>query len=219
MIYVTIDFSLNSPGICIYTEDSKYNFIGYLKPKTGTKKEQRMQEELNMLDDVQMSYQPDWTNNEAYSKSEMIKVQRHMKTADDIINFIIGVTNSKEQYVIAFEGSSYGSSAGTNNIIDMAAGAAILKMELMSRLEVLDILTVAPSTIKKHAGHGRMKKDQLWLKFLENVLDDSSLENSELYKYCKDNIGEVKRVPKPLDDLVDAYFLNHLARTLFNPEP
>jgi hypothetical protein len=177
-----------------------------------------MQEELNMLDGVQMSYQPDWTNNEAYSKSEMIKVQRHMKTADDIINFIIGVTNSKEQYVIAFEGSSYGSSAGTNNIIDMAAGAAILKMELMSRLEVLDILTVAPSTIKKHAGKGNMKKDQLWLKFLENVLDDSSLENSEIHKYCKDNIGEVKRVPKPLDDLVDAYFLNHLARTLFNPE-
>lgn len=218
MIYVTIDFSLNSPGICIYTEDNKYNFIGYLKPKTGTKKEQRMQEELNMLDGVQMSYQPDWTNNEAYSKSEMIKVQRHMKTADDIINFIIGVTNSKEQYVIAFEGSSYGSSAGTNNIIDMAAGAAILKMELMSRLEVLDILTVAPSTIKKHAGKGNMKKDQLWLKFLENVLNDSSLENSELHKYCKDNIGEVTRVPKPLDDLVDAYFLNHLARTLFNPE-
>ena len=142
-----------------------------------------------------------------------------MKTADDIINFIIGVTKSEEQYVIAFEGSSYGSSAGTNNIIDMAAGAAILKMELMSRLEVLDILTVAPSTIKKHAGKGNMKKDQLWLKFLENVLDDSSLENSELHKYCKDNIGEVKRVPKPLDDLVDAYFLNHLARTLFNPEP
>jgi hypothetical protein len=177
-----------------------------------------MQEELNMLDGVQMSYQPDWTNNEAYSKSEMIKVQRHMKTADDIINFIIGVTDSKEQYVIAFEGSSYGSSAGTNNIIDMAAGAAILKMELMSRLEVLDILTVAPSTIKKHAGKGNMKKDQLWLKFLENVLDDPSLENSELHKYCKDNIGEVTRVPKPLDDLVDAYFLNHLARTLFNPK-
>lgn len=217
MIYVTIDFSLNSPGICIFTED-KYHFIGYLKPKTGTKKEQKMQEEIGMLDGVQMSHQPDWTNNEGYSKSEMIKVQRHMQTADDIINFIIGVTNSKEQYVIAFEGSSYGSSAGTNNIIDMAAGAAILKMELMSRLEVLDILTVAPSTIKKHAGKGNMKKDQLWLKFLENVLEDPALENSELHKYCIDNIGEVKRVPKPLDDLVDAYFLNHLARTLFNPQ-
>ncbi|MDC1282384.1 hypothetical protein N8Z10_00365 [bacterium] len=217
MNFVTIDFSLNSPGICIFT-DNKYTFIGYLKPKTGTKKEQKMQEELNLLEDTQISHQPDWTNNENYSKSEMIKIQRHMQTADDIINFIIEVTGTKKQYVVAFEGSSYGSSAGTNNIIDMAAGAAILKMEMMSRLEVLDMMTIAPSTIKKHAGNGRLKKDQLWLKFLENILNDSSLETSSLLKYCKDNIGEVKRVPKPMDDLVDAYFLNHLARTLFYPQ-
>ena len=217
MNFVTIDFSLNSPGICIFT-DNKYTFIGYLKPKTGTKKEQKMQEELNLLEDTQISHQPDWTNNENYSKSEMIKIQRHMQTADDIINFIIDVTGTKKQYVVAFEGSSYGSSAGTNNIIDMAAGAAILKMEMMSRLEVLDMMTIAPSTIKKHAGNGRLKKDQLWLKFLENILNDSSLETSSLLKYCKDNIGEVKRVPKPMDDLVDAYFLNHLARTLFYPQ-
>lgn len=218
MNFVTIDFSLNSPGICVYS-GNKYYFIGYLKPKTGTKKEQKMQEELNLLKDTQISHQPDWTNNENYSKSEMIKIQRHMKTADDIINFILSVTETKKQYVVAFEGSSYGSSAGTNNIIDMAAGAAILKMEMMSRLEVLDMMTIAPSTIKKHAGNGRLKKDQLWLKFLENCLEDPELHSSALLKYCKEEIGEVKKVPKPMDDLVDAYFLNHLARSLFYPQP
>ena len=86
MNFVTIDFSLNSPGICVFSED-KYYFIGYLKPGTGTKKEQKMQEELGLLQDTQISHQPNWTNNENYSKSEMIKVQRHMKTAEDIINF------------------------------------------------------------------------------------------------------------------------------------
>lgn len=217
MTYVTIDFSLNSPGICIYANNS-YHFIGYLKPKTGTKKEQKMQEEIGMLNGVHISHQPDWTNNEGYSKSEMIKIQRHMQTAEDIINFIIDIAGDKGEFVIAFEGSSYGSSAGTNNIIDMAAGAAILKMKLYTKLNVLDILTVAPSTIKKHAGKGNMKKDQLWVKFLENTLNDPDLQNSELYDYCVKNIGEVKRVPKPFDDLVDAYFLNHLARALFNPQ-
>ena len=48
MNFVTIDFSLNSPGICIFS-DNKYNFIGYLKPNTGTKAEQKIQEELNQL--------------------------------------------------------------------------------------------------------------------------------------------------------------------------
>jgi hypothetical protein len=217
MNFVTIDFSLNSPGICVF-KDNKYNFIGYLKPKTGTKKEQQLQEELNMLEDTQISHQPDWTNNEAYSKSEMIKIQRHTQTAKDIIDMILEITGDDSPFVIAFEGSSYGSSAGTNNIIDMAAGAAILKMEMMSRLEVLEMMTIAPSTIKKHAGKGNMKKDELWTRFLENILNDSSLETSSLLAFCKASIGEVKNVPKPMDDLVDAYFLNHLARTLFYPQ-
>ena len=130
----------------------------------------------------------------------------------------IEIAGDDSPFVIAFEGSSYGSSSGTNNIIDMAAGAAILKMELMSRLKVLDMMTIAPSTIKKHAGKGNMKKDELWVKFLDNVLNDSVLENQSLLGFCKTNIGETKKVPKPLDDLVDAYFLNHLARTLFYPE-
>lgn len=217
MNFVTIDFSLNSPGICIFSKD-KYYFIGYLKPKTGTKSEQLLQYELNLLEDTQIADQPDWTNNEAYSKSEMIKIQRHTQTANDIINMIIEIAGDDSSFVIAFEGSSYGSSSGTNNIIDMAAGAAILKMELMSRLKVQDMMTIAPSTIKKHAGKGNMKKDELWVKFLDNVLNDSVLESSSLLEFCKTHIGETKKVPKPLDDLVDAYFLNHLARTLFYPE-
>ena len=217
MNFVTIDFSLNSPGICIFSND-KYYFIGYLKPGTGTRAEQKIQEELNLLEDTRITHQPDWTNHEAYSKSEMIKIQRHTQTAHDIINMIIEIAGDDSPFVIAFEGSSYGSSSGTNNIIDMAAGAAILKMELMSRLKVLDMMTIAPSTIKKHAGSGRLKKDELWVKFLDNVLNDSVLENQSLLGFCKSNIGETKKVPKPLDDLVDAYFLNHLARTLFYPE-
>ena len=217
MNFVTIDFSLNSPGICIFSKD-KYHFIGYLKPGTGTKAEQKLQEELNLLEDTRITYQPDWTNNEAYSKSEMIKIQRHTRTANDIIDLITEITGEDPEVVVAFEGSSYGSSSGTNNIIDMAAGAAILKMELMSRLKVKDMMTIAPSTIKKHAGKGNMKKDELWVKFLDNVLNDSVLETQSLLKYCKTHIGETKKVPKPLDDLVDAYFLNHLARTLFYPE-
>ena len=217
MNFVTIDFSLNSPGICVF-KNNKYHFIGYLKPKTGTKKEQILQEELNLLEDTQIAHQPDWTNTEDYSKSEMIKIQRHTQTARDIINMIIEITGNDSPFVIAFEGSSYGSSAGTNNIIDMAAGAAILKMEMMSRLEVLEMMTIAPSTIKKHAGKGNMKKDELWIKFLENVLVDKELETSSLLKFCRDNIGVVKNIPKPMDDLVDAYFLNNLARTLFYPK-
>ena len=94
-------------------------------------------------------------------------------------------------------------------MIDMAAGAAILKEQMISQLEVKNLLTVAPTTIKKHAGKGNMNELALWMSCLDNVWQSSELANSPLFKYCVDEIGEVKKVPKPFDDLVDAWFLNH----------
>ena len=220
MNYVSVDFSLNSPGICIFnTESNTHHYISYVKPGLGTKKEQKLQEDISLLSDVTLVYQPDWkTTFGDYSKNELAKVRRYMATADQIINIILGITKTKNDYIIAFEGTSYGSKMGTNNIIDMAAGAAILKERMMSELDVRNILTVAPTTIKKHAGKGNMNKAALWLAFLNNVLENQELAKSPFYKYCVSEIGEVTKVPKPFDDLVDAWFLNHYLKTQLEAE-
>lgn len=211
MNLVTVDFSLNSPGICIWqSSTNRYHFISYLKPGTGTKAEQRRQEEIDTFSDVSLINQPDWKASLGdYSKNEFAKIIRYKTTADHLIRLITGITQTKEDYYIAFEGSSYGSKMGTNNIIDMAAGAAILKEQMISKLDVRKLLTVAPTTIKKHAGKGNMNKAALWTAFLNNVCESPELAQSPLYKYCVSEIGEVKKVPKPFDDLVDAWFLNH----------
>lgn len=211
MNLVTVDFSLNSPGICIWQSDTnRYHFISYLKPNSGTKAEQRRQEEIDTFADVSLIDQPDWKASVGdYSKNEFAKIIRYKTTAEHLIKLITGITQTTEDYHIAFEGSSYGSKMGTNNIIDMAAGAAILKEQMISKLEVKNLLTVAPTTIKKHAGKGNMNKAALWMAFLNNVCESPELANSPLYKYCVSEIGEVKKVPKPFDDLVDAWFLNH----------
>lgn len=208
MNYVSVDFSLNSPGICIFnTESNTHHYISYVKPGLGTKKEQKLQEDISLLSDVTLVYQQDWkTTFGDYSKNELAKVRRYMATADQIINIILGITKTKNDYIIAFEGTSYGSKMGTNNIIDMAAGAAILKEQMISQLHVKDILTVAPTTIKKFAGKGNMNKLQLFEAYQQNVNDDPILAQSPLHSMVKDlEIG--KKIPKPLDDLVDAYFL------------
>jgi len=208
MNYVSVDFSLNSPGICIFnTESNTHHYISYVKPGLGTKKEQKLQEDISLLSDVTLVYQQDWkTTFGDYSKNELAKVRRYMATADQIINIILGITKTKNDYIIAFEGTSYGSKMGTNNIIDMAAGAAILKEQMISQLHVKDILTVAPTTIKKFAGKGNMNKLQLFEAYQQNVNDDPILARSPLHSMIKDlEIG--KKIPKPLDDLVDAYFL------------
>jgi hypothetical protein len=206
--YVSVDFSLNSPGICILnTESNTHHYISYIKPGLGTKKEQKLQEDISLLEDVTLIYQEDWkTKFGDYSKNEFAKIKRYIQTADDIINLIVSITHSKQDYIIAFEGTSYGSKMGTNNIIDMAAGAAILKEQMISQLHVEDMLTVAPTTIKKFAGKGNMNKLQLFDAYQQNVNDDPILAQSPLYKLIK-NLEIGKKIPKPLDDLVDAYFL------------
>lgn len=215
MNLVTVDFSLNSPGICIWQSDTdEYHFVSYIKAGQGTKAEQKHQEEISTFSDVTLVHQPDWKANLGdYAKNELAKIRRYMQMADQIINLIVSITQTKQNYYIAFEGSSYGSKMGTNNIIDMAAGAAILKEQMISQLDVKDLLTVAPTTIKKHAGKGNMNKAALWKAFIDNFLQDEQLSKSPLFAYCQKEIGEVKKVPKPFDDLVDAWFLNHYLLT------
>ena len=104
---VTVDFSLNSPGICIWSSDTnRYHFISYIKPGSGTKAEQRRQEEISTFSDVTLVHQPDWKLVVGdYSKNEFAKIKRYIKTADDIINLIVSHTQTKQDYHIAFEGT------------------------------------------------------------------------------------------------------------------
>jgi hypothetical protein len=208
MNYVSVDFSLNSPGICVYNDKSKrYHFISYIKPKTGTKAEQKLQEELGLLQDVTLVDQPDFNREaEEYSSVELAKVKRYDRMADDIINLILQEAFVGDGFIIGFEGTSYGSKMGTNNMIDMAAGAAILKLKMLKTLKPENLVTVAPTTIKKYAGKGNMNKLQLFEAFQKNSTEDLILAKSPLWNIVSGlEIG--KKIPKPLDDLIDAYFL------------
>lgn len=211
MNYVAVDFSLNSPGICIYNDKSKkYQFISYIKPKTGTRAEQAFQEDISKLKDVTLIYQPDFTIGDAYSGQELNKIKRYDRMADDIVNLILQESQQGDGYTIAFEGTSYGSKMGTNNMIDMAAGAAILKLKMLKIFKPEDIQTIAPTTIKKYAGKGNMNKLQLCQSFLENVNGDPFLMKGELFHFVTSTVDSEKKIPKPLDDLIDAYFLSAL---------
>ena len=207
MNYLAVDFSLNSPGVCLYNDKSKkYHFIAYMKPGTGTKKDQKLQEEMGLLKDVTLVSQPDFSKEEEFSSVELAKIKRYDRMADDIINLVLQDSFEGDGFTIAFEGTSYGSKMGTNNMIDMAAGAAILKLKLLKTLMPEDLMTVAPTTIKKFAGKGNMNKSQLFEVFFNNGIGDENLEKSPFYEWIKSqDFG--KKIPKPIDDLVDAFFL------------
>lgn len=213
MNFVTIDFSLNSPGICVFNSNTEqYHFISYLK-RTGTKKAIKMQEDLALMKGVTLVFQPDWETHVDYSSVELAKIKRYDIMSNDIIELITKYTDKEDSFKIAFEGVSYGSSAGTNNIIDMAAAASILKIKLLKYFKPKDILTIAPSTIKKHAGKGNMNKLALWEVFINNSTGEKFLEETNFWQFAK-TVEFGKSLPKPFDDLVDAFYLNSLIRTL-----
>jgi hypothetical protein len=209
MNFVAIDFSLNSPGICTYNDETKkFHFISYIKEGSGTKKEQKLQEEISLLNDVKLIKQPDFSTSKDFSSIELLKIRRYDIMSNQIINLILNVCTDGSGFTIAFEGSSYGSKMGTNNLIDMAAGAAILKMKMLNILRPVDILTIAPTTIKKFAGKGNWNKREVWNSFVENRNENESIETSEFFNFCDGLVdAEDKKVPKPFDDLVDAFFL------------
>lgn len=198
MNLVSIDFSINSPGICLY-KDGKPHFISFLKPKTGTKKEQKLQEDMAMLDDVTLIYQeePD------IKKQELTRVLRHRYISKGVCDIIEEHTDPTQPYAFYFEGSSYGTSRfGTNSLIDLASASSILKSDMIDRFDVAEMEVYAPTTIKKFAGKGNMSKLDMWEAFL--CLE--TLNQSELFKFCQQFKGD-KKIMKPIDDLVDAYFL------------
>lgn len=213
MNFITIDFSLNSPGICLFNSNTEeYHFISYLK-RSGTKKAIKMQEDLALMEGVTLVFQPDWETHVDYSSIELAKIKRYDIMSNDIIELITKHVDKEDSFKIAFEGVSYGSSAGTNNIIDMAAAASILKIKLLKYFKPEDILTIAPSTIKKHAGKGNMNKLALWKVFIDNSTGENFIEETNFWNFAK-TVEFGKSIPKPFDDLVDAFYLNSLMRTL-----
>ena len=205
MNLIAIDFSINSPGICLL-KDGKPHYISYLKPKTGTKKEQKLQEEMNLLDDVTLIYQEEPN----IEKQELVRVMRHRSIAQGLCDIIAEHTDPTQEYKIYFEGSSYGTSRfGTNSLIDLASASSIFKSYLIDRFNVTQLEVYAPTSIKKHAGKGNMKKMEMW----EVYINDESNRESGLWNFCQ-QFRLDKKIMKPLDDLVDAYFIMSYVRSL-----
>lgn len=205
MNLVAIDYSINSPGICLL-KDGKPYYISYIKPKTGTKKQRALQEEMNLLDDVTLIEQPEPN----VDKQELVRVMRHRAIAEGVCDLIAEHTNTDEEYKIYFEGSSYGTSRfGTNSLIDLASASSILKSYLIDRFNVTELEVYAPTTIKKHAGKGNMKKIEMW----EKYINDESNRESGLWNFCQ-QFKLDKKIMKPLDDLVDAHFILSYVRSL-----
>lgn len=199
MIYIGIDPSINSTGICI-RKDNEYEKFFIVKPmeqqRKVTKKKKNLINEINALANFKYVYY-DKTNlkqyKDNYQLEEHYKTQSLMKLADVIYKTILSEISSfiykndeSEDIKIAIEGISYGSSMRTKSVFDLA-GLNYLIREKMLSLGELYILS--PSQVKKFAtGKGNADK--------ELMLSSFKIQYEEL---CI--------LPK-IDDICDAWWMS-----------
>jgi hypothetical protein len=212
MFFIGIDFSINSPGICIIHNDNCHWISNTIGAKT--KADGIYAERVKTCADVTYllfdNREQSQDSIDSYSENEYRKIIRYIGRAKNLKQIILnklkelGYTG-EEMLHFGFEGFSYGSN--TNNIIDIAIATGFLKSELISEFGAnMSLDVMAPGTIKKHAGSGRYNKKEMYEVFVENRHGDVKLASSEFWVLSQSLRG-VKKLPKPTDDLIDAYFV------------
>lgn len=207
-VYIGIDPSLNSTGLCFlyYDGDEKLKeYFAITKPNKLTKKEKEFDDKY-LFFDYWVYDKDDLKDIEDNITKELIKTNNYIRNADKIIEIIKQNTNQNDTVYIVQEAISYGSSMRTKSVFDLAGLNYILRyilIYLKSRYYNYDtkIAFIPPTQIKKFAtGSGNCSKDTIINAFkiiypnfdLPKIDDICDAYYMALYaKYLKDTDSEV----------------------------
>lgn len=208
MIYIGIDFSLNSPAMTVKTEDGNYHFISFYNdggrdPKKPTPKAFQIHKELSESGTIiALPYNRQVGNDEALIR-EREKLTDGKMIAYKIITAIQSFVGDSD-VKIGLEGFSYGSTG--NSFIDIVQYNTFLRSVIVDNFGVDSLYVFPPSHIKKNAGKGNANKHYMANAFQSNVFNDDYLSSHKLWIWSKDK-DFTEKIPKPLDDLYDSYFI------------
>jgi hypothetical protein len=211
MINIGIDFSLNSPGSCIETADGQYKFITFFNygnriwDEEGKKIPKAFSVHKELIDDEAILGFP--YTRDVTSKEFLPRERQKLYDAGNISSLMINVFSTlfnDDKVSIGLEGFSYGSKG--NSFIDIIQYNTFLRKELIDKYSVEKLSIFQPSHVKKVAGKGNGNKHFMIKAFQDDVLNDKNLRSTKLWKWCKGKDFSIK-IPKPLDDLVDSYFI------------
>lgn len=206
---VGIDFSINSPAFCCYN-NGKYTWgsitrsdrdkASYMK---STKKPFFV---LSNNEDfvLHFMYRTDLPTD--YTKKERAKMLYYSEIVDLLWSSILEIMGEGE-FSVAMEGLSFSSNG--NSLIDISMATALLRDKMIKHIGVNNFYVFSPTSIKKFAGKGTLKKDELYSQ-LSRIKDETNLENfSTILESNKSEwITPAKAVNKPIDDLVDSTWIN-----------
>lgn len=190
-MFVGIDPSINSTGICILKENTTtfYN----VKPRL-TKKEASIEVDADFH---WKSYEKLEHFKEDKHQAEWSKTVNFMRIADAVKECVLDCCGNEEVYIIQ-EGISYGSKS--NVICDLAGLNYLIRAKFIGKHHTLDdqfkMLVIPPTEIKKFAtGKGNSKKDAVIDAFIQD------------FGHGLDGLDKI-------DDLADAYWMAKYAKVM-----
>lgn len=212
MNFIGIDFSINSPGVCIANKEG-FRWISFFnigeKPIEEFFSGKKIPKgNITHLDISKLEMCEAYPYNRRKPSDDYIKDSQHkLEDACKLADLII--SKLPEEGEVWLEGFSYGSKG--NSFIDMIFFNAILRSKIHEKTN-LKLSIASPSQVKKYAGIGNANKEKMQKFFLER--QDKDLIESTFFKYVL-SLDEVNI--KPIDDLIDAFFLASYGKSLSEP--
>ena len=197
MVYVGIDFSLNSTGVCIIKK-GKFHWLNFAANVKYTNKPFYHH---NLIKDfVSIENYERKVPKGSYVEEQQYKFDHAYYIANYITAAIEEIADGDE-VKIAFEGFSYGSKG--RSFIDLIAYNSTLKTILFCS-NMTSITIYSPSEIKKtFSGKGNAGKDLMFDAFIN--LDNPVIKKDKVFNYCSSLKIIDGTIPKPFDDLIDAF--------------
>ena len=204
---IGLDFSLNSPGICVLDKGSAKwisiyrtsNIIEKLFQKDGSPFRILPSESIN----IKAIPKKEFTGE--YYERERDKIINAIYFSDLVIETIWEHLESGT--IVGMEGLSFGSSG--NSLIDISMTTALVRSKLVSKIDPNNLYVISPTTIKKFALKGNSKKDELYNCLIEKRKSDTRL--TPLLEPLENNkskwIKSGGKVETPCSDLIDATWI------------
>ena len=207
---VGIDFSINSPAFCCY-KDGKYTWGSLTRSDRSSESHfKNKKKPFSVLEsdrDFRFYFMERKDLPDDYSARERMKIVYFLEIVERFWNGILETMGDSDFYV-AMEGLSFSSNG--NSLIDISMATSLLREKIIERVGIEKFYVFSPTSIKKYALKGNAKKDELYEAICNLKEDGTNLDNfTNILGINKSEwITPSKAVNKPIDDIVDATWIN-----------
>lgn len=210
MNLVGIDFSINSPAFCCL-KDGIYTWGSLTRSDRSAdslcKTEGKPFSVLSKHPSFVLRFLEKSPMPENYTERERQKIGYFEEIVDCLWDSVMGVMGNNNFY-LAMEGLSFSSNG--NSLIDISMATALLRSKIIKEIGIENFHVFSPTSIKKFAVKGNAKKDELYEVLCSYKESETNLNEltTILEKKRSEWITPAKAVNKPIDDIVDATWIN-----------